>query len=164
MTCLHGGMMVAKTHDRIIFRGALDTLQAEFIEAQILADNAGKQWYCSALGEILVLLREIMKAEVTEAALKPFMLFGLSEDEIHSQSHNIKDIFGINSFRMPDYKSGPVAGRLNYLRTRVRETEILAIKAYNDEFQTDNTVIKAMNRISSALWWLYCRYTAGRED
>jgi len=160
VTSLYGDVLVTKTHDRIIFRGALDTLEAEVIEAQILA--AGEKFYCDALGEILGLMRSIMKAEVTGSPLEPFTLFGLDGDEIHRQSHSIEEAFGIKGLPLPQYKFGPIAIRLNYLRARVREAEIIAVRAYEKQLAARTDIITAMNRLSSALWWLYCRYFADK--
>jgi len=163
MTSLHGRKMVPKTHDRIVFRGAVDTLQAEVLEAQILASGSGEQWYCDALGEILTLLRGIMKSEVTGAPLKSFTLFGFSETEMHWQSQNTEKVFGLSDFT-PEYSYGPLAVRLNYLRTRSREAEICAVRVYHTEENLKNNILMAMNRLSSALWWLYCRYTAAHKS
>ena len=159
LTHLNGNLLVSKTHNRIVFRGAVDTLEAEVIEAQVLAVNAGELWYSRALAEILALLRNIMKAEVTNTALLPFRLFDLSEEELHSQSHNIKEIFGLANPPLPDHTMNPLALRLNYLRARTREAEILAIKAFEEE-PLGSGIITALNRLSSAFWWLYCRLIA----
>ncbi|MCL2833671.1 MAG: hypothetical protein FWD78_10915 [Treponema sp.] len=157
MTSLAGSRLVPKTNDRIILRGAIDTLEAEVLEASLLAQTCGQVWYADALGDVLVLLRSIMKAEVTGESLTPINLFGLSCEEIHKQSHNIKEVFGISGLPVPDIKSGPLALRLNYLRARARETEILAVKAFESE-PAAGGIITAFNRLSSAFWWLYCRY------
>ena len=39
LTSLSGADLVPKTHERIVFRGVIDTFEAEVIEAQVMADN-----------------------------------------------------------------------------------------------------------------------------
>ena len=163
MTNLDSFTLVSKTHDRIIFRGALDTLQAEVLEAQILAQSLGEKWYCETLGEILAVLRNIMKAEVTGSGPEPFSLFNLGADEIRRQSHHIKETFHMSEIPVPDCSLGPLAVRINYLRTRTREAEIAAIRAFEKEIDASrscagNDIVTALNRLSSAFWWLFCRY------
>ena len=177
-TSLSGDNLVSKTHARIVFRGALDLLEAEIMEAQIPAFNAGEQWYCDCLGEVLTLLRQVMKTEVLNVPLPQICLFGLSEEELHQQSHNVKQDFGLAALPLPDYSLGPLAVRLNYLRARIREVEILAVRAFTEtgdmssernsetlneqELFYGNDIVKTMNRLSSALWWLFCKYAADR--
>ena len=148
--------MVPKTHERIIFRGALDIFEAEIIEAQVLCARTRENEYRDALGEILSFLRSIMKAEVTNAPLKSFSLFGLSADELWEQSNNIHEVFGLASVPIPDYNLCPLAVRLNYLRARVRRIEIHAIKAFGnkEEHPCGPDIIKSMNRWISGLWCL----------
>ncbi|MCL2478581.1 MAG: hypothetical protein FWF22_03705 [Treponema sp.] len=149
MTSLYGDVMVPKTHDRIVFRGAIDTLEAEILEAQLLSKECRQPWYDSALGEVLSLLRSIMRAEVTETELLPFSLFGLGAEDLHWQSQNIGEAFGLANFPIPDHNCSPLAVRLNYLRARIRETEILAIKTFdplNPKISSGNEIITALNR------------------
>ena len=49
---------------------------------------------------------------------------------------------------------------LNLLRAQVREAEISAAKAFNEE-RTD--IIEALNRLSSAVYILECKTISGRE-
>jgi ethanolamine utilization cobalamin adenosyltransferase len=53
---------------------------------------------------------------------------------------------------------GPLALRLNTLRTRIREGELMAVRVFvpgKDSERKD--IVLAMNRLSSALYWLFCR-------
>jgi ethanolamine utilization cobalamin adenosyltransferase len=160
MTHLSGNRLVPKDHGRIAFRGKIDSLEAAVIEAQALAVELGEAWYCEGLGEILGCLREILGSEVRERALPAFSLFGLSEGELHRQSHDVKGTFGI-PHPVPDYTMGPFAARLNTLRTMVRETELLAVRVFGQGGRDD--IILALNRLSSAVYWLFCRYLAGKS-
>ena len=151
-TCLCGDTMVPKNHPRIVFRGRLDTLQAEFIEAQVLAWENGDDELVGCLGEVLEYLRSMMAAEVMEKSLLPPALFEMDPEELHQRSHNAGD----KNFAFPCHEQGPLAVRLNTLRARVREVELAAI----DAFDQRDDIILGLNRLSSALWWLYSEYVA----
>ena len=156
MTSLWGDRLVSKTHVRIAFRGRIDTLEAEVIEAQVLAAQLGDTAICKRLGEILDYLRALMSAEVRETPLPPPALFGMDAEEIHCKSHEPKG--GV--LRLPAYTYGLVAARLNTLRAKVRETELLAVRVFGPGNDADTPqredIILALNRLSSALWWLFC--------
>jgi ethanolamine utilization cobalamin adenosyltransferase len=169
--------MVPKTDGRIRFRGLIDSLEAEIIEAQILADSLGEGYYRDALGEVLDCLHKIMAAEVRGSPFAVPCLFGLSADELHRQSHDVAGAFGLAGHPLPDYRQGPLAGRLNTLRTRIREAELCAVQVFagDDRGQAARSggeaqpgregsdpprredLPLALNRLSSALYWLYCR-------
>ena len=76
MTHLNGDVLVRKDHPRILFRGKLDTLEAELILCQ-LADES----LAAPVGEILALARQIIRCEVLEEPLKWEKLCGLTEEE-----------------------------------------------------------------------------------
>ncbi|MCL2601847.1 MAG: hypothetical protein FWD91_03440 [Treponema sp.] len=159
MTSLWGSSMVSKTHGRIAFRGCIDTLEAEVIEAQVLSNECGDTATCEKLGEILEYLRALMSAEVRNAPLPQLLLFGMNAEEIHRKSHN-NPAGGV--FRLPSYTYGPVAARLNTLRAKVRETELVAVRVFGPGNDADaperEDIILALNRLSSALWLLFCDY------
>jgi ethanolamine utilization cobalamin adenosyltransferase len=159
MTCLSGAVMAPKTHERIRFRGFIDTLEAECIEAQVLASGLGEGWYTGRLGEVLDCLRAVLAAEVRESPLPPVTLFGLAEEELHAQSHDVRAAFGMDGHPPPAYTMGPLAVRLNTLRARVREGELLAVRTFLKDGAGDwgRDIIRVMNRLSSALYWLFCR-------
>ena len=178
MTSLSGNRRVSKTHGRIAFRGVIDTLEAEVIEAQVLAfqtkdgASSGGLELCGSLGEILEYLRAVMSAEVKETPLPPPFLFGMDAEEIRRQSHDTEAIFGLAQ-PLPAYTQGPLAARLNTLRAKVREAELLAVRVFGaaadaseaeEPHQTPREdIILALNRLSSALWWLFCKYLSGRK-
>jgi ethanolamine utilization cobalamin adenosyltransferase len=162
MTCLSGDLRVPKTHGRIRFRGLIDTLEAEIIEAQTLALSLGEDWYVEGLGEVLACLRSVLAAEVKELPLPEFSFFGLSEEEIHAQSHHTRETPG---HLAPDYTMGPLAVRLNTLRARIREGELLAVKVFWGDAGDSGgreDIIRVMNRLSSALYWLFRRCISRR--
>ena len=186
MTSLSGADMVPKTHARIAFRGVIDTLEAEVIEAQVLAakgstgakGSAGSEGtsgssgtdVCVCLGEILEYLRAVIAAEVKETPLPPPFLFGMDDGEIHRRSHEafVSDTGG--KPLLPAYTQGPLAARLNTLRAKVREAELIAVRIFGppgeakekESIRRDD-IILGLNRLSSALWWLYCDYVRRKE-
>ena len=165
MTALSGNRLVPKTHGRIAFRGLIDILEAEVIEAQVLASQMNEGEFCGFLGEILDYLRAVMAAEVKETPLAPPHLFGMDAGEIHRRSHNIEgNLSQGKPLVLPSYTQGPLAARINTLRAKIREAELQAVRVFGpkecgeqaEEERED--IILAMNRLSSALWWLFCEY------
>ena len=159
-TCLADGVYVSKDHPRIVFRGALDSLQANILEAQVLAAEKNEEYYANALGEILDFVRELMCVEVKEQPAAERKLFGMSLDDLHEQSHKVKEFFGF-AHPLPDHTMGALSIRLNTLRTRVRETELIAAGTLSEPRQND--IVHALNRLSSAVYWLFCRSVSGKQ-
>jgi len=62
MTSLNGEALVSKTHERIAFRGLVDSLEADLIEAQVLAtvwkriSLKPRYWPCRCPIKICVIL------------------------------------------------------------------------------------------------------------
>jgi len=151
MTHLNAQVLVPKTHPRIAFRGAVDTLEAELILAQqVLDGEIGEQ-----LGQILKLARRIIRCDVLEEPLEAGTLCGLTEDEIRQRSHRPQDYYGVAHF-MPEASDGPEIARLNRLRCAVREAELKAAEAFSDREgnPTRVDILRAMNRMSSMLYIL----------
>ena len=164
MTSLSGNVLVSKNHGRIVFRGLVDTLQSEIIEAQVLSFGLGETEICAKLGEILNFLRALMAAEVKETPLLPPCLFGLYAEEIHRQSHEAVITNSEGKPVLPDYTQGPLSARLNTLRAKSRELELFSVKVFrpdriNEAEQPSHEradIILALNRLSSAFWLLTC--------
>ena len=167
MTCLSGAFFVPKTHGRIIFRGLIDTLEAEVVEAQVLALELGEKGICGSLEEILDYLRALMAAEVKETPLAPPYLFGMDAEEIHRRSHGAFVSGEDGKAVLPSYAQGPMAARLNTLRAKVREVELTAVRVFGSHSDYGphgdpwphgerEDITLALNRLSSALWWLFC--------
>lgn len=161
MTSLSGALLVPKTHGRIAFRGVIDTLETELIEAQVLASALGEGEICGNLGEVLDFLRKLMAAEVRETPLPPPFLFGMDAGEIHRKIETTK----WEDFPVPDFTQGPLAARINTLRAKVREAELLSVRVFGprddgarEQGVTERgDIILALNRLSSAFWWLFMR-------
>lgn len=150
MTHLNREILVPKTHPRIAFRGAMDTLEAELILAQLAAPkSAGK------LEEILSLARKIIRCDVLEEPLEVTVLCGLTEQEMRHRSHFPQEYYGIAHF-MPASSDGAAIARLNRARCAAREAELKACDAFADRegriIRMD--ILRAMNRMSSMLYLL----------
>ncbi len=153
MTHLAGNRLVKKSHPRIALRGRLDLLQAEIIAVQALACERGDGALVERLGEVLAAARAMLAAEVREEPLAPLVLFGLDEAGLRAASHGVGTISGTRH-PVPDYRMGETAARLNLLRARVREAELAAVRAFDGERED---IVRALNRLSSAVYNLYCR-------
>lgn len=148
MTHLYGDVLVPKDHPRILFRGKMDTLEAELILCQ-LADRE----LVSPVGEILALARQIIRCEVLNEPLHWDKLCGLTEAEQRRRSHFPQDYYGQPHF-MPSAEDGPVIARLNRARCAAREAELAAVTAFSDREGnlTRTDIPQALNRMSSMLY------------
>ncbi len=164
-THLYANNLVPKCHPRIKLRGKIDSLEAYIINAQVKAKALKMENMVSDLGEILTLARNILRAEVLSEPLNEFVLFGLTEQDIREISHNPQKNLGVSHF-MPSYEMGEMMAQLNFIRTQVRETEIAAIEAFFDltEGLQREDIVKALNRMSSAIYVMMCRLKAGKYE
>lgn len=145
MTHLYGDVLVPKTHPRIRFRGAMDTL-----EAQLLLCKESPQ-----LQEVLDLARRLISCEVLNEPVGEFTLCGLTEQQQRQHSHFPQEYYGQPHF-MPSYSDGETLLRLNCARCAARNAELAAAQAFSDEegrlIRED--IVKALNRMSSMLYIL----------
>lgn len=162
MTHLRGNILVMKDHPKIKLRGALDSLEAEIILVELQAKAEGKDKLLFDLEEIISHLRLLMRSEVGNTPLPEEKLLGLTEAEIRAQSHHPSQYFGIKHFP-PTYEKGEMVARLNLLRTKARETELLAFSAFQREAGDMERVdiIRALNRLSSLFWIMMFRCLSG---
>ena len=158
MTHLHGDVLVPKNHPRIVFRGKMDTLEAELILCQ-LADKSME----GPVGEILGLARQIIRCEVLEEPLKWDTLCGLTESEQRKRSHFPQEYYGQPHF-MPSFTDGLTIARLNRARCAAREAELASVDAFSgrEGNLTRQDIPKALNRISSMLYLLMIQKKAGK--
>lgn len=161
MTHLRGNLLVHKSSPRIAFRGKLDSLEAKIMEAQIVACDESFLSIATDLEELYTFVRAILGAEVNDSPLEQQSLLGMDSEELRRVSHNVQSELGIPHL-IPSYKMGRICIALNSLRTIVRETELAAVEAFctgNDCTRTD--IIKALNRLSSLVYIIFCRKLAG---
>ena len=159
MTHLNGDVLVPKNHPRIVFRGKMDTLEAELILCQ-LADKSME----GPVGEILGLARQIIRCEVLEEPLKWDTLCGLTESEQRKRSHFPQEYYGQPHF-MPSFTDGLTIARLNRARCAAREAELASVDAFSgrEGNLTRQDIPKALNRMSSMLYLLMIQKKAKLE-
>ena len=146
MTHLHGDVLVAKTHPRIRFRGAMDTLEAELLLCG------------SGVEEILELARRLIRCEVMDEPVGEFMLYGLTAAQQRSHSHFPQEYYGQPHF-MPAFGDSPRLLQLNRARCAARNAELAATAAFTDEEGKvrREDILTALNRMSSMLYILMIR-------
>ena len=151
MTHLHGDILVPKTHPRIAFRGAIDTLEAELLCCQAALSKP----FSDQIGEILSLARNLIRCEVLSEPVKLDRLCGLTEDELRSRSHRPQDYYGQPHF-MPAATDGQAVLLLNRCRCAVRAAELAAAHAFIDPEGncTRTDIMQALNRMSSMVYIL----------
>lgn len=159
MTHLYGNTLVLKTHPRIRFRGAMDTLESELLWCQTDA----KEKVRADLGEILALARMLIRCEVMNEPVRTEKLCGLTEKEQREQSHRPQDFYGQAHF-MPECNDGKTVLALNRCRCAARAAELAAAAAFTDEegncIRLD--ILRALNRMSSMIYILMIREKAGK--
>lgn len=150
MTHLNGDVLVSKSHPRIAFRGAVDTLEAEIILCQLNEEQLRKP-----LGEILALARMLIRCEVMDEPVPAGKLCGLTAEEIRDRSHRPQDFYGQPHF-MPEHSDGAAVLQLNRLRCAVRNAELAAVRAFVDADGkvTRPDILQALNRMSSMVYIL----------
>lgn len=158
MTHLNGNVLVPKTHPRIRFRGAMDSLEAELLLCQL---ECGK--WRTELGEILGLARLLIRWEVMDEPVVEGKLCGLTEQEQRLRSHRPQDFYGQAHF-MPEASDGAAILHLNRCRTAARAAELAAAAAFTDADGNCRRVdiLRALNRMSSMIYILMIREKAGK--
>lgn len=166
MTQLYANMLVNKNHGRIRYRGKLDRLQAEVVNAQCMLNDAGyNELIIRDLGNILDILREMMRCEVMDEPFTNEMIIGLNHEELRKHSHNPMKYYNIKQMLLPDYTMGLAHSQLNLIRTSIREAEVLAVDAFMENRRlVRSDIIEELNRLSSALHIMMCKFLAGEYD
>ena len=164
MTHLKGNLLVPKTHPRIAFRGQLDSLTAEILCMQEAACSAGNRELAGELQGVLEYTRTILGAEVKEEPLQEIWLEGMDAAAIRRASHNIREAAGIDH-PIPDFRMGAQAVSLNRLRTKIRETELAAARAFTNTagYCSRQDIVEGLNRLSSYVYILFCREAARQQ-
>lgn len=148
LTHLRGDVLVRKTHPRIAFRGAMDTLESEIL----LCREASLQ---QELGQILELARNVIKWDVLEQPTEQGLLCGLDEAQIRQRSHYPQQYYGQPHF-MPSFTDSPILLQLNRARCAARQAELAAVHAFTDGEGNPTRVdlLRVLNRLSSMLYIL----------
>lgn len=160
MTHLDGVTLAPKTHPRILFRGKVDTLEAQLILCRLRVPRFGGE-----LKEILDYTRFLLRCEVLGEPVPERGLLGLTESELRRRSHFPQDFYGQPHF-MPESEDGQEIAHLNLARCAAREAELAAAAAFTDAYgQVSRAdLLRAMNRLSSAIYLLMIRQRALRKE
>lgn len=164
MTHIEGNRLVMKDDPIIQYRGKLDAAGAQVVFVQsLIAAADGCPHLLSDLDDILAALRDLMRAEVLNEPLSRDTILGLTHEELRAQSHDPEKYFGVPPMQLPGYEMGTAYAGLNLLRTTIREAEVLAVHAFKQGTSVKrNDLVEQLNRLSSAVHILMCRYQAGR--
>ena len=161
MTHLRGNILVSKTDPIIAFRGAMDTLQAEILLAQLtVAPETSRK-----LEEILCLARNILRWDVMEEAAVCDRLCGLTPEQLRHHSHFPQEHYGIAHF-MPSAQDGAAILQLNKARCAARCAELAAAHAFcssNGGCERAD-IILLLNRMSSMLYILMIQLKAKKQQ
>ena len=150
MTHLRGNILVPKTAPIIAFRGAMDTLQAEILLAQLsVAPETARK-----LEDILTLARNILRWEVMQEPAVCDTLCGLTTQQQRSHSHFPQEYYGVAHF-MPSKQDGAGLLQINRARCAARSAELAAARAFcNDDGCERPDIMMLLNRMSSMLYIL----------
>lgn len=152
-----------KTAPRFVLRGKMDTLHAHFLLATAQARRFSLPELANYLTTLAAYCREITSAEYHEREIAPLQLAGLSEADIHEASHRPDRTLGI-----PHVVPGPddheMVLQLNLLRCQVREAELVATAVFTgpDGLLSRSDLVVALNRLSSAVYYLILLLKAGK--
>ena len=149
MTHLYGDVLVEKTHPRIRFRGAIDSLEAALLLAAAECDGSIR----TQLEEALAYTRYLLGQEVLEEPIVCKALGGMEEKQLRERSHRPQDFYGKPHF-MPDPGDGKQLLLVNVARCKAREAELAAAHAFRDTegLPTRLDLLQALNRLSSFLY------------
>ena len=160
MTHLDGITLAPKTHPRILFRGKMDTLEAQLILCRLRVPR-----FSGELKEILDYTRLLLRCEVLGEPVPERGLLGLTESELRRRSHFPQEFYGQPHF-MPESEDGQEIAHLNLARCAAREAELAAAAAFTDAYGqvSRSDLLRAMNRLSSAIYLLMIRQRALRKE
>lgn len=165
MTHLRGTQLVPKTNPVIAWRGQLDLFDCELVKTQVIFTAAGEEDLAKQLEEVAKFAQLIMAAEVREEPLEFSSLLGWTPEQIREMSHYPERYFGV-SHRLMSYKDGAVIAGLHCLRSKVREVELYASRAFigEDGECRRKDIILALNRLSSIFYVLICKRRSGNKQ
>lgn len=163
MCQISGNFLVPKNHPRILFRGKLDSLQTMVVLDQALMSESGTSAkLIEDLNSVLSALQNIMKCEVLDEVLESGLIIGLTHRELHDRSHDPMKFFGIKQMLMPNYTMGSQYAMLNQLRAAIREVEVVAADCFCQKGKCSRgDIVEELNRLSSALHVMMCKWLAG---
>ena len=156
-THLNGDVLVPKTHARIRFRGAIDSLEAELLLSMLEAEGTVRD----QLEQVLALARNLVRWEVLEEPVPDAPLCGMNQQELRERSHRPQEHYGQPHF-MPTAEDGRLLLQINRARCAARAAELAAAEAFTDREGrlTREDILRAMNRMSSMLYLIMIQLKA----
>jgi len=155
MTHLNGDVLVEKTHPRIVFRGAVDTLEAELLLCAAKAEGQIR----SQLEEALSCARTLLRNEVLDEPVKVETLGGMDEKALRERSHRPQDFYGQPHF-MPSPQDSQLLLQVNKARCAARAAELKAVAAFPAGRED---LLRAFNRLSSFLYLIMIQLKSAKE-
>ena len=159
MTHLHANVLVPKTDPRIAFRGKLDSLMAQTLLLQCRALSQGLEELAAGLGEVLETERAVLAAEVKGEPLPERELLGLDGVGLRRVSHQ-RFIPEHVTTAPPAPARGAPPPDPPCPGPRVRGAALPAAAAFGEGRED---ILRCLNRLSSAVYILFCRLVAARR-
>ena len=153
MTHLNAEFLVEKTHPRILFRGAVDTLEAELLLCCAAATGEIRR----QLEEALQYTRALLRNEVLDEQVTVETLGGMDEKALRARSHRPQEFYGQPHF-MPMPDDGPLLLQVNRARCAARAAELKAVAAFPAGRED---LLRAFNRLSSFLYLVMIQLKIG---
>ena len=163
MTVLYGDVLVPKDHPQILFRGKVESLQAQIILNQaMIAERGGSQKLIDDLNHILTILRNILRSHVLNQPLVVETILGFTPAQLQDRAKDPLKYYQVEQASVPDYTRGLEYAQLNQLYTQAREVETTAITALHEGNRyTRSDILEVLNRLSSALRIMMFMHLAG---
>jgi ethanolamine utilization cobalamin adenosyltransferase len=164
MTQLDACHLAPKTTPRIRLRGRLDSLQALALLAASRARGDGMARLAATLEEVAAYCRELLSAEYNERPAAPLELDGRDDAALREATHAPERVLGV-AHLTPAADDPELLHWLNVLRCDVREVEIVALDAFPSPHHAYGaSIVHALNRLSSGVYYLELRLAAERES
>lgn len=149
MTHLNGDFLVEKTHPRIAFRGAMDSLEAALLLAAAECEGNIRE----QVAEALAYARYLLGQEVLDRPVVCSALGGMEERQLRERSHRPQDFYAVPHF-MPQPEDSKALLLVNAARCRAREAELTAARAFESKegLPERTDLLQGLNRLSSFLY------------
>jgi ethanolamine utilization cobalamin adenosyltransferase len=164
MTQLDAEHLAPKNIPRIRFRGKMDSVHGLTQLTAARARSFQLPELARHLDALAAYCREIVSAEYNHREVMAIQVAGLDAAALRHATHHPKETLGIPHLT-PTPEDHEMLHWLNFLRTQVRETELAALDAFApppDYVPTRLDLIQAMNRLSSAVYYLELLFKAGK--
>lgn len=162
MTHLRGDIIVPKNNKRIVLRGKIDNLLAEWLITHKSLSSLKNSKLNGDLDSVYGMIRKIMTAEIKNELLENIEVLGYSMEKTKEISHNPKKHFGVDHLFLIDSTYSDEILQLNRIRTLVRMCELSAMDSFYDSYgEKENKMMEAFNRLSSAVYIMMLKGKSG---